>query len=89
LDRGIADKGQAVTTPAEDDLRATAADLAADAHRLEEIERTKSGLELDDPRLADLSAESEQIARRMVPKAVAERDLVNEIAKPSRPRRRN
>jgi hypothetical protein len=63
-----------------DDIRATAEDVAADAHRIEEIERAKGRLAVDDPRMAALSAESERIARRMVPKTVAERELVDEAA---------
>lgn len=65
-----------------DDIRATADDLAADAHRLEEIEFAKGHLDVDDPRMVELSAESERIARRMVPKTVAERELVDEAAAP-------
>jgi hypothetical protein len=65
-----------------DDIRATAQDLAADAHRIEEIELAKGHLDVDDPRMTDLSAESERIARRMVPKTVAERELVDEAGAP-------
>jgi hypothetical protein len=63
----------------ENDLRATAEDIAADSARLTTIEVDKTGLDADDPRLTDLSAESEQIARRLVPKAVAERQLVDQL----------
>jgi hypothetical protein len=65
-----------------DDIRATAEDLAADAQRIEEIELAKGHLDVDDPRMMELSAESERIARRMVPKTVAERELVDEAAAP-------
>ena len=54
----------------ENDLRATAEDIAADATRLAAIEEEKAGLETDDPRLVELSAEGEAIARRLVPKTV-------------------
>jgi hypothetical protein len=64
----------------EGDIRATAEDLAEDAHRLQEIEQAKGHLDIDDPRMAELSAESEKIARRMVPKTTAERELVDEAA---------
>ncbi len=59
----------------ESDLRATAADIAADAARLTAIELEKTGLGSDDPRLLELSAESEAIARRLVPKTIAETEL--------------
>ena len=64
----------------EGDIRATAEDLGADAQRVQEIEEAKGHLEVDDPRMVELSAESERIARRMVPKTVAERELVDEGA---------
>ena len=60
------------------DLRATAEDIAADAARLTEIENEKARLGTDDPRLVELSAEGEAIARRLVPKTVAERELATE-----------
>jgi hypothetical protein len=62
----------------ENDLRATAEDIAADAARLAEIEDEKGRLEMDDPRLVELSAEGETIARRLVPKTAAESDLAAE-----------
>jgi hypothetical protein len=62
----------------ESDLRATAEDIAADAARLTAIEDEKARLGTDDPRLGELSAESEAIARRLVPKTVAERELADE-----------
>lgn len=65
----------------ESDIRATADDLVADSGRLHEIEREKGRLDVADPRMADLAAEAERIARRMVPKTVAEGELVEE-AKP-------
>jgi hypothetical protein len=62
----------------ENDLRATAEDIAADAARLTAIEDEKTRLGSDDPRLVELSAEGEAIARRLVPKTVAERELADE-----------
>ena len=59
----------------EGDLRATSEDIAADAARLKEIEEEKSRLPATDPRVQALSEESEAIARRLVPKAVAEREI--------------
>ena len=64
----------------EQDLRATEEDIAADSARLTGIEREKAGLAPDDPRLAELSAEGERLARRMVPKTVAERDIAEELS---------
>ena len=62
----------------ENDLRATAEDIAADAARLVAIEDEKTRLGSDDPRLAELSAEGEAIARRLVPKTAAESELAAE-----------
>jgi hypothetical protein len=66
----------------DDDLRATADDIATDATRLAAIEEEKAGLEADDPRMVELSAESERLARRMVPKTTAELDLATEAQTP-------
>lgn len=66
----------------EDDLRATTEDVAAEAAELQEIEEKKARLPSDDPRMATLSRDAEQIARRLVPKTVAERELVDEAADP-------
>jgi hypothetical protein len=63
---------------AESDLRATAEDLEADARRLLEIEAEKQTLEATDARMLELSIEAEQIARRMVPKTVAQVELATE-----------
>lgn len=64
----------------EHDLRATADDIADDATRLTRIEHEKAALETDDPRLVELSAESERLARRIVPKTAAESELVDRLA---------
>ena len=61
----------------DNDLRATAEDIAADAAKLSQIEDEKAHLEADDPRMVGLSAESEQLARGLVPKTVAERELAD------------
>lgn len=63
----------------EGDLRATAEDIAADATKLKEIEETKASLDPGDPLLRKLSDEGERLARRMVPKTVAERELTDAI----------
>jgi hypothetical protein len=59
----------------EDDLRATADSIAGDAERLAAIEEQKQGLEADDPRMVELSAESERLAAKLMPKTIAELDL--------------
>ena len=64
---------------AADDLRATAADLAADAERLKQVEREKVSLDPSDPRLKDLAAEAETIARELPTKAAAQSELVQEL----------
>lgn len=64
----------------EQDLRATEEDIAADSMRLAAIEREKAGLEPDDPRLTELSVEGERLARQIVPKTVAERDIAEDLA---------
>jgi hypothetical protein len=60
------------------DLRATTEDIAADAARLKQIEEEKGRLRPDDPRVLALSQEGEAIARRLVPKTVAEREIATE-----------
>ena len=65
----------------EQDLRATAEDIAADSSRLAALEREKARLEPDDPQLTELSAESERLARQILPKTVAERDITDELAR--------
>lgn len=64
----------------EGDFRATTEDIAADAARLKEIEEEKSGLDPADPQAQALSKESEGIARRLVPKTVAEREIADEAS---------
>jgi hypothetical protein len=62
----------------EDDLRATAQSIESDADRLAAIEDEKKVLGSADPRLLALSREAEAIAKRLVPKTVAERALAIE-----------
>jgi hypothetical protein len=59
----------------EGDLRATGADIEADSSRLKAIEEEKSALDPGDPRIVALSREAEGLARSLVPKATAEREL--------------
>jgi hypothetical protein len=62
----------------DDDLHATADSIATDAERLSAIEEEKAALDADDPRMIELSAESEQLANGLVPKTGAESQLANE-----------
>jgi hypothetical protein len=62
----------------DDDIKATSEDLTADAERLQAIEAEKATLPPDDPRLAELAVEAEAIARRMGPKATAEREMTDQ-----------
>jgi hypothetical protein len=62
----------------EEDIRATAQSIEADADRLAAIEDEKKALGSSDPRLLELSREAEAISKRLVPKTVAERVLVDE-----------
>jgi hypothetical protein len=61
-----------------DDLRATSEAIVADADRLRDIEERKQELPEGHPDLPGLSAEAEEVARGLVPKTVAERELANE-----------
>jgi hypothetical protein len=61
-----------------EDLRATAESIAGDAERLAAIEEKKAKLDDDDPELVGLSREAERIARELVPKTAAERELATD-----------
>jgi hypothetical protein len=65
------------------ELRATADDIAADAARLQEIEEEKTHRDSADPRVDELSKEGEQLAKRLVPKATAEREIADEAGRAS------
>ena len=62
----------------DDDLHATAESIAADAERLVAIEEEKRVLEPGDPRMIELSTESERLAGGLVPKTGAETQLAKE-----------
>jgi hypothetical protein len=64
----------------EDDLKATAADIAADASELQAIEEEKTRLAPDDPRMSRLARLSERIVRRILPKATVQRELIDAAA---------
>jgi hypothetical protein len=63
----------------EGDLRATAEDIAADAAQIKELEEEKVELDAEDPRVQELSAKSERLARQLVPKTIAEREITDAI----------
>jgi hypothetical protein len=58
-----------------DDLNAVSADLAADADRLKAIELEKQSLTPGNERIAELSAEADELLRRMTLKGRSEYDL--------------
>ena len=66
--------------PQQEDLRATAEAIAADAERLRAIEDEKAGLAVDDPRMVQLSDEAAAIARALLPKTAAQRELAEDAA---------
>lgn len=66
--------------PRQEDLRATAEAIAADADRLRAIEDEKASLPIDDPRMLQLSDEAEAIARALLPKTAAQSELLEEAA---------
>jgi hypothetical protein len=63
----------------EGDLRATAEDIAADAAQIKELEEEKVELDAENPRVQELSAKSERLARQLVPKTIAEREITDAI----------
>ena len=63
------------------ELRATADDIAADAARLQEIEEEKTQLDSADPRVDELSEEGERLAKRLVPKTSAQREIAEEAGR--------
>jgi hypothetical protein len=64
----------------ESDIQATAEDIAADADTLQAIETEKSKIDPADPRALDLATKAERLARDIVSKTVAERELVVEAS---------
>ena len=66
-------------TEMEHDIKATGEDIAADAARVHQIEKEKTALHADDPRLANLSRVSEELTARMADKAKVETALVAEV----------
>ena len=70
----------------ESDIQATAEDIAADADALQAIEAEKAELDPADPRALDLATQAERLARGIVSKTVAERELVTEASEGSAPK---
>lgn len=62
----------------DDELRATTDDIKADADELHAIEETKASMDPDDPRQDALAERAQDIARGLVPKTTAEREIVAE-----------
>lgn len=67
------------------DLRATAEDLIRDAERVQAIEEQKLELPADDPKMVDLARESERIVQGMLPKAISETELAEDVSTESDP----
>ena len=65
------------------DLKATAEDIAADAAQIKALEEEKADLDPAVPRVQELSEKSERLARQLVPKTVAERELTDSISEAS------
>jgi hypothetical protein len=69
----------------ESDIQATAEDIVADAQALQALETEKAALDTSDPEALELAAKAERMARGIVSKTVAERELVTEGQEPSGP----
>ena len=64
----------------ERELHATIDDITSDVTRLKAVQARKRQLPPDDPRGTALANEAVDIASQLVPKTVAERELVNDLA---------
>lgn len=64
---------------AEDDLRATADSLGADAARLHELETRKRSLDPSDPEVVAISEEAAEIAGRVGTASAAQLELSRDI----------
>ena len=64
---------------ARDDLRATSDSILSDADRLTRLEAQKQRLDPADPEVLALSQEIEELSVRLQRKAVAERELAEEL----------
>ncbi len=61
-------------------LHATIDDIATDVARLKGVQARKRDLQPGDPRGTALAKEAVHIASQLVPKTVAERELVDDMA---------
>ena len=68
----------------EEDLKATAEAITADARRLVAIEEEKQDLPPEDSLVPVLSAEAQQISRRLVIQTEAEDELATALAEEAR-----
>ena len=66
-----------------DDIRATSENISADAQVLDEIERRKRDVDVQDEELVELSHRAEALATEIAQKARMERRLVEAAAEPS------
>lgn len=65
----------------ENDIQATAEDIAADSAVLQMIEAEKAVLEMGDPRSLDLAKRAQELARGLASKTIVEHELVAEAVK--------
>jgi len=63
-------------TDLDDDMRATADDLAADAAQIHDIESEKAELPADDPKAAALAGQTEALIEQMNEKAKVQTALI-------------
>ena len=75
-------KGRSQVDKKRDDIRATSENISADAQVLDEIERRKRDVDVQDEELVELSHRAEALATEIAQKARMERRLV-EAAEPS------
>jgi hypothetical protein len=62
-------------SPDQEDLKATADSIRRDAERLAQLEKQKSELDVEDPRVDQISADIEQLISQIADKGKAEREL--------------
>ncbi len=67
-------------TDLDDDLKATAQSIIADADRITDIEQEKLTLDPGDERIVALADEAEAVANRMLREAGVERELAQQAA---------
>jgi len=75
----VTSSGPLAANAAEQDLKATADSIRADAGRLATIEDDKLARDADDPEVGRLSDDAVELAQRIVRQTAAERELSQEI----------